>query len=82
MISERRRFQTGDHKQPIAFIIILVIALMADGLMETLWPLGFCLVTGPLLAVAWVLIELSYRPKKKRRPRGRNPRRRHDQPKG
>ena len=31
--------------------------ILADGLMESLGPLGFCLVSALTLAVAWVLIE-------------------------
>ena len=73
-----------DACQPIAMLLMLTLALLADGLMDALGPWGFLLVSGPVLLVAYVLVELPYwlPPKKKRRPRRRNLRRRHDQPRG
>lgn len=44
-------------KDGIAFGLVMFLALLADGLMESLGPLGFCLVSALTLAVAWVLIE-------------------------
>ena len=44
-------------KDCVAFWLLMTLALLADGLMEALGPLGFALVSALLLAVAWALIE-------------------------
>lgn len=60
--------------QSVAFLIILAVALLADGLMDTLGPRGFILVTGPVLIAAGAMVWVSNRPQKKSRPRGSTPR--------
>ena len=62
------------HLQTIAAALILAVALLADGLMDTLGPLGFLLVTGPVLIAAGAMVWASNRPQKKSRPRGSTPR--------
>lgn len=52
--------------QVLAFVIVLAVALPADGLMDTLGPLGYLLTSGPAVAVAGVLVLLSNRPRKKK----------------
>lgn len=52
--------------QVLAFVIILAVALLADGLMDALGPLGYLLTSGPAVAVAGVLVWLSNRPRKKK----------------
>ena len=47
--------------QVAAFAIILAVALLADGLMDTLGPLGFILTAGPAVAAAGGLVWLSNR---------------------
>lgn len=51
--------------QGTAAVIILTVALLADGLMGTLGPLNFLLIVGMAVAVAGVLVWLSNRPCKK-----------------
>lgn len=61
--------------QTAAIIILLTVALLADGLMDSLGPVGFMLVTGPAILIAGLLVCWSDRPqKKKRRPQGSTPR--------
>lgn len=61
--------------QTVAVVILLVVAIMADGLMDSLGPVGFALVTGPAILIAGLLVCWPDRPrKKKRRPRGSTPR--------
>ena len=61
--------------QTAAIIILLTVALLADGLMDSLGPVGFMLVTGPAILIAGLLVCWPDCPrKKKRRPRGSTPR--------
>ena len=55
-----------DHLQGAAAVIILAVALLADGLMDALGPLGFILTAGAAMAVAGGLVWLSNRPRKKK----------------
>lgn len=41
-----------------AFMLILLLAGAADGLMEALGPAGFLLVGGAVLGAAWALTEV------------------------
>ena len=60
----RKRLQT------IAAALLLAVALLADGLMDTFGPRGFIFVTGPVLIAAGTMVWVSNRPQKKSRPRG------------
>lgn len=61
--------------QTVAVIILLTVALLADGLMDSLGPVGFMLVAGPAILIAGLLVCWSDRPpRKKNRPRGSTPR--------
>lgn len=55
-----------NYLQGTAAVIILAVALLADGLMDTLGPLGFILTAGAAVAVAGGLVWLSNRPRKKK----------------
>lgn len=55
-----------NYLQGTAAVIILAVALLSDGLMDTLGPLGYLLTSGPAVAVAGVLVLLSNRPRKKK----------------
>lgn len=50
--------------QVLAFVIVLAVALLADGLMDTLGPVSFILTAGPAVAVAGCLVWLSNRPQR------------------
>lgn len=67
--------------QCVAVVIIFTVALLADGLMDSLGPKGFMLVAGPAILIAGLMIclpdHLPRHPpkrKKKNRPRGGTPR--------
>lgn len=47
--------------QTVAFIILLTVALLADGLMDSLGPVGFMLTAGPAILIAGLLVYLSNR---------------------
>lgn len=65
----------SDAMQTAAVVILLTVALLADGLMDTLGPVGFMLVTGPAILIAGLIVCWPDLPrKKKRRPRGSTPR--------
>lgn len=49
--------------QTVAVVILLVVALLADGLMDTLGPTGFMLAAGPAVLAAGLLVCLSDRPR-------------------
>lgn len=54
--------------QGIAFLLIFAVGLGADGLMESLGPGGFIKAAGAVTLTAGLLIWLSDRPGRKRKP--------------
>ncbi|MEA4955035.1 MAG: hypothetical protein VB096_05920 [Pseudoflavonifractor sp.] len=71
-----------DKLQGIAFAVVLSPALLADGLMDTLGPVGFILGAELSVAIAGALIWLSGRLKNKEsRSQSCDLRERQDQPK-
>lgn len=44
-----------------AFLLVLLLALFADGLMDKLGPPGFLAVGGAVLALAWGLVRTGER---------------------
>ena len=51
--------------QTAAFLILLTVALLADGLMDSLGPVGFMLVVGSAILIAGLLVCWSDRPRKR-----------------
>lgn len=47
--------------EAVAFCLILMLAVMADGLMDALGPVGFLLVGAVVMALTWALVRIGDR---------------------